>query len=244
MRSAWRAELLKIATVRGQWISAVIVTMAIPVASFLVVVTGGLGSGETSTSGAATGSLAGLLAFGTWSATISAGEYAQGTMVTSLTTVPRRPVLYAAKLTAIAAAAGVGAFASAIIALLVVLGVRAPGTYGLGDTASLVSIVIVVITVAVIGVSVGVITRSPTASIAIVVAALLLPKAASGLLGGLQPWVVGASPGTVVTEIVGGAQLPASQTYPAGTWAAALTMVLVAVAVAGGGALALFRRDG
>jgi ABC-type transport system involved in multi-copper enzyme maturation permease subunit len=235
---------LKIVTVRGQWISAVIVTMAVPVTTFLVVSTGGLSSGETTTSGAAAGSLAGLLAFGTWSATIAAGEYAQGTMVMSLSTVPRRPVLYAAKLTAIATAAGAGALLSAIFALLVVLGVRAPGTYGLGDPATLVSVVIAVITVAVIGVSVGVITRSPTASIAIVAVVLLLPKAASGLLGGLQPWIVGASPSTVVTEIVGGGQLPASQTYPAGTWAATLTMLLVAAVVAGGGAFALLRRDG
>ncbi len=244
MSSAWRAELLKILTVRGQWISAVLVTLAIPVTSFLVVTTGGLSSGESSTSGAAMGSLVGLLAFGAWSTAITAGEYAQGTMVTSLTTVPRRPVLYAAKLSAIATAAGVGAVLSAVIALLVVLGVRAPGAYGLGDPALLASVVIAVITVAVIGVSVGVITRSPSASIAIVVVALLLPKAASGLLGGLEPWVVGASPGTVITEVVGGAQLPANQTYPAGTWAAALTMLLVAAVIAAAGAITLTRRDG
>lgn len=244
MRSAWRAELVKITTVRGQWLSAVLAVMAIPVISFLVVTTGGLGSRETSTSAAATGSIAGLLAFGIWSAMITAGEYAKGTMVTSLTTVPRRPVLYAAKLTATAAAAGAGALLSAAIALLVVLGVRAPGTYGLGNPASLLSVAMAVISIAVIGVSVGMITRSPSASIAIVVVALLLPKAASGLLGGLQPWIIGASPSTVVTEIVGSTQVPASQTFPAGTWAAALTMLAVAVAVAGGGAFAFFRRDG
>jgi ABC-2 type transport system permease protein len=242
--AAWRAELLKISTVRGQWISALLVTLAIPVASFLVAATGGLSSGETSTSAAATGSLVGLLAFGMWSATIAAGEYAHGTIVTSLTTVPRRSVLYVAKLTSIAITAGAGALLSATIALLVVLAVRAPGIYGLGNPAALASIVLVAITIAVVGVSVGIITRSPSASIAIVVLGLVLPKAAGGLLGGLQPWIVGASPGTVITELVGGAQLPASQTYPAGTWAATLTMLAVAAVVAGVGALVLTRRDG
>jgi ABC-2 type transport system permease protein len=244
VRSALRAELLKVTTVRGQWISAVLVTMAIPVTSFLVVTTGGLDSRETSTAAAAAGSLVGLLAFGIWSATITAGEYAQGTMVTSLTTVPRRPLLYAAKLGAVAIIAGAGALLSAIIALLVVLGVRGPGHYGLGNPATLASVVLVVVAITVIGVSVGMITRSPTASVAIVVVALLLPKAASGLLGGLQPWVVGASPGTVVSELVGGAPVSANQTFPAGTWAAALTMLGIAVVVVVGGALALFRRDG
>jgi hypothetical protein len=236
--------LVKIATVRGQWLSAVLAVMAIPVISFLVVTTGGLGSRETSSSAAATGSIAGLLAFGIWSAMITAGEYAKGTMVTSLTMVPGRPVLYAAKLTAITTAAGVGALLSAAIALLVALGVRAPGNYGLGNPASLVSVAVAVIAIAAVGVSVGMITRSPSASIVIVVVALLLPKAASGLLGGLQPWIIGASPSTVVTEIVGGTRLPATQTFPAGTWAATLTMLGVAAAVAGAGAFAFFRRDG
>jgi ABC-type transport system involved in multi-copper enzyme maturation permease subunit len=188
--------------------------------------------------------LAGLLAFGVWSATIAAGEYAQGTMVTSLMTVPRRSVLYVAKLGATATATAVGAILSACLALLVVLGVRAPGSYGLGNPAALFGVVVALVTVAVIGVSVGLITRSPSASITIVVVALLLPKAASSLLGGLQPWIVGASPGTVVTEIVGGTRIPADQTFPAGTWAAAFTMLGVALVVAVGGAIAFFRRDG
>jgi ABC-2 type transport system permease protein len=244
MRSAWRAELLKIATVRGQWVGALLLTMAIPVISFLVVTTGGLSSGQTSTSGAADGSLAGLLAFGVWSAMITSGEYAQGTMVTSLTTVPHRTVLYAAKLTTTATVAGAGALLSTVISLLVVIGVRAPGHYGLGNPALLVGVLIAIVTVAVVGVSIGMITRSPSASIAIVVVALLLPRAASSLLGGLQPWVVGASPSVVVTQIVGGTQLPTNQTFPAGTWAAALVMVAVAAVVVVGGALTLHRRDG
>jgi hypothetical protein len=77
---------------------------------------------------------------------------------------------------------------------------------------------------------------------AVVVAAVLLPDAAGGLLGRVQPWVVGTSPGTVISQIVGGAELPTSQIYPAGAWAA--TMVLVAAAVVGTGAIALVRRDG
>jgi ABC-2 type transport system permease protein len=224
-------------------VSALFAAMAIPVISFLVVATGGIGSSQTSSSGASTGTLAGLLAFGAWSAAIAAGEYAQGTMVTSLTTVPRRLALYSAKVTAIATAAGVAAVISVTLALVIVLGVRPPGTYGLGSVGSLGSVALAVITVAVIGVSIGIITKSPSASIAIVVLALLLPKAASGLLGGLQPWIIGASPDSVVAQVVGG-HLAKNQTFPAGTWAATFTMVAVAAVVAVGGALAFLRRDG
>lgn len=232
------------ATVRGQWIGAILATLAIPLASFLVVSTGGLGSGETSTTGAATGSMAGLLAFGVWSAAIAAGEYTNGTMVLSLATVPRRITLVGAKLLAVATAAGAGALVSALAALLIVLEVRAPGAHGIGNPASLVSVIVAVVAVAALGASIGLITRSPSASIVIVALVLLLPRAASGLLGGLEPWVVGASPATVIMQIVGGTQLPADQTYPAGMWAAALTMWLVALAIAGGGALLFARRDG
>jgi hypothetical protein len=126
----------------------------------------------------------------------------------------------------------------------VVLGVRSPGTYGTGNVAGLLGIVVAITAVTVIGVSIGLMTRSPSASIVIVVVVLLLPKAASGLLGGLQPWIVGASPGTVVTEIVGGSHVPTAQTFPAGTWAAAFTMVGVALVVAMAGAATFSRRDG
>jgi len=76
------------------------------------------------------------------------------------------------------------------------------------------------------------------------VVAILLPKVAGSLLGGLEPWVVGASPGTVITQIVGGAQLPTDQMYPPGAWPAALTMLAVAATVAVAGGIVLHRRDG
>ena len=57
-------------------------------------------------------------------------------MVLSLATVPRRLVLVAAKLMAIATTAGAGALVSALAALLIVLGVRTPGAHGIGNPAS------------------------------------------------------------------------------------------------------------
>jgi ABC-type transport system involved in multi-copper enzyme maturation permease subunit len=243
MRSAWRAELLKITTVRGQWISAILATAAMPLTSLLVAGTGRLDAGDSATAGAATGAVVGLLAFGAWGAVLAASEYSSGTIVVSLATVPRRPVFYTAKLAAAATVAGAAALLSVTISLFGVLAV-APGRHPLGNPAELLSVVFALITVTVAGAAVGIVTRSPSASIAIVVAAVLLPDAAGGLLGRVQPWVVGASPGTVITQFVGGGQLPAGQTYPAGVWAGAATMLLVAGAVVTAGAIALVRRDG
>lgn len=244
MKAAVRAEVLKIATVRGLWLGALLAAVAVPLFSLLVVGTGGLGAEDTATSGAATGTIIGLLAFGAWAGTLAAGEYAHGTMSVSLATVPRRHVLYGAKLAATSAVAGAGALGSAITAVLVVRLATAPGEHELGNPAALLSLVAAVVAVAVLGAAVGVVTRSITASIAIVTVAVLLPKAAGGLLGGLEPWVVGASPGTVVTQVVGGAQLASDQTYPPGDLAAVATMLAVAALAALVGAVALHGRDG
>jgi ABC-2 type transport system permease protein len=244
VKPAFHAEVLKITTVRGLWLGAALAAAAVPLFSLLVVGTGGLGADDTATSGAATGTIIGLLAFGAWAATLHAGEYARGTMSVSLATVPRRSVLYGAKLAVTAAATGAGALASAVASLLVVRLATPPGEHELGNPGALVALVLAIVAVSVLGTAVGVLTRSPTASIAIVVLAVLLPKSAAGLLGGLEPWIVGASPATVVTQVVGGAQLASDQTYPPGDWAAVATMLAVAAVVALVGAVALHRRDG
>ena len=244
MTDAWRGELLKIASVRGQWVSLALAAVAIPLTSLLVAASGGLSSSDTVTSGAATGSVIGLLAFGSWGAAVAAGEYSRQTMVVSLATVPRRTLFYGAKLAAAAATAAVGAVVSTVVAFAVVWAVTPHGAHRLGDPATLVSVVVAVVAVTAIGVAAGILTRSPAASIAAVFAAVLLPQAAGGLLGGLQPWIVGASPGVVITQVVGNSQLATDQTYPAGTAAAVATLLAVTVVVAGSGGYALLRRDG
>jgi ABC-2 type transport system permease protein len=244
MKAAVRAEVLKVTTVRGLWIGALLASVAVPLFSLLVVGTGGLGADDTVTSGAATGTVIGLLAFGAWAGTLAAGEYAHHTISVTLASVPRRSVLYGAKLTATAAAAGAGALAAAVASLLIVRLATPAGEHDLGNPAALLALVVAVIAVAVTGAAVGMLTRSTTASIAVVAVAVLLPKAAGGLLGGLEPWVVGASPGTVVTQVVGGAQLASDQTYPGGDLAAIVTMLAVAALVAAAGAVVLQKRDG
>jgi hypothetical protein len=244
LRAAVRAEVLKVTTVRGLWIGAVLASVAVPLFSLLVVGTGGLGADDTITSGAASGTVIGLLAFGAWAGTLAAGEYAHHTISVSLASIPRRSVLYGAKLAATAAAAGAGALLASVTSLVIVRLATPPGEHDLGHPAALLALVAAVVAVAITGAAVGVLTRSTTASIGIVAVAVLLPKAAGGLLGGLQPWVVGASPGTVVTQVVSGAQLASNQTYPAGDLAAVATMLAVAALVAGTGAVVLHRRDG
>jgi ABC-2 type transport system permease protein len=244
LKSALKGELLKIATVRGQWISVALAAVVIPLTSLLVSASGGISPSDSVSSGAATGSVIGLLAFGSWGAVIAAGEYSRQTMLVSLSTVPRRTVFYGAKLAATAAVSAAGSLVSALTAFVVIYAVIPHHAHRLGDPATLLIIVLVVVAVTAIGVAAGILTRSPAASIAAVFALILLPQAAGGLLGGLQPWVVGASPGPVITQIVGNSQLASNQTYPGGSAAAVLTLLAVAVAITVGAGYALLRRDG
>lgn len=244
MKHAVRAELLKVLTVRGLVAGVVLSSLAVPLTSLLVAATDGLGSEDTVTSGAATGSVVGLLAFGAWAATLAAGEYSLQTMVVSMAAVPHRLRLYSAKLASAASIAAIGATASAFVAWLIVLAVTPDDDLGLGNPVALVGLVLAVVAVAVTATAAGILTRSPTAAITLIVLAVLLPKAAGGLLGGLEPWVVGASPGTVITQIVEGGQLSDSEAFPGGTAAGALTMVGVAAVVSIAGALVFSRRDG
>ena len=241
--SAWRSELVKVTTVRGLWIAAVLSTAAIPLISLISAGTGGLGHDDTVTSAAAAGTIAGLLAFGTWGVSIAAGEHTHATIAVSLASVPRRGAFVGAKLAAGAAIAGSGALVSSVLALLIVRAVLPRGAHHYGNPAALLSIVLAVVAVTIVGTSIGLLTRSSTSGIVILFGALLLPGAAAGLLGGLQPWIVGASPSTVVTQAVGGAQLAHDQTFPPGTAAAMLTMVGIATLLAVISGITVTRRD-
>ncbi|MBO9520168.1 MAG: hypothetical protein J7518_01420 [Nocardioidaceae bacterium] len=243
IRAALTAELVKIATVRGFRVGTVAATLALPLTSLLVVSGGGLGARDTVTSGAASGSMVLLAGFGAWAAAVASSEYTQRTLIVSLATVPRRPLLYGAKIAATATVAGAGALVGAALSFALVAAVTPPG-HRTGDPVALAGTALTAVAVAAVGAAVGVLTRSATASTAIVLAALLLPKAAAGLLGSLQPWVVGASPGTVVTQVVHGAQLSTDQSFPAGTTIAAVTMVVTAAIVVCLGGLTFARRDG
>jgi hypothetical protein len=169
------------------------------------------------TAGAATASIVGLLAFAAWDAAIASSEYASGSIVVIPSTVSRRLVINASELAAVASVADAGAIISATIALFGVLAVTPSGPYALGEAGGTGSSAVLVLTlVTAAGAAVGILTRSPSASIAIVVVAVPLPDTAGGHFSPVRPWVVGASPGAAISQVVGSAPLPARQTYPAG----------------------------
>lgn len=231
MTPSLRAELVRITTVRGLWLGALLAALALPVLSLLVASTGGVGAHDTLTSAAATGTIVGLLGFGTWAAAYAASDYAHGSIGVSLALVPRRPTLYAARVGVVALVAGVSGLVAALVSLLVVWAAGPAVGHRLGDPSALLSVVPAYAVVAAVGAAAGFALRATTASIGVMVIILLTPKAAAGLLGGLQPVVIGASPPTVVTQFVGGAQLPSDQAFPGGPFLALIAMAAVGLVI-------------
>lgn len=243
MRAALTAELVRISTVRGLRLGALLATLALPALSLLVAGTGGLGAHDTVTSAAATGTVVGLLGFGTWAAAYAGSEYAHGSLTVSLALVPRRATLYAARIAAVATVAAAAGLVSALVSLLAAAAASPAGAHHLGHPLALLAVVPAYAVVAAAGAAVAIALRGTTGGIAVVAVALLAPKAAGELLGSLQRWVVGASPSTVVTQFVGGAQLPAEQAFPGGSWAGLVAMLLVGAVVVFATGAAFRRRD-
>lgn len=243
MRPAFHAELIRLTTVRGLWLGALLATLALPLLSLLVASTGGTGTGDTITSVAATGTIVGLLGFGSWAAAYAASDHAHGSIAVSLALVPRRRTLVAARMGVVAAIAGVAGLVGALVSVVVVAAASPARGHHLGHPAALLAIAPTYAVVAAVGAGVGLALGDSTPAIVVVAVALLAPKPAGQLLGGLQRWVVGASPSTVVTQFVGGAQLPSDQRFPGGEWAALAAMAVAAIAVVTVTGAAFLRRD-
>ena len=234
--SAIAAEALKVRTVPGLVAGAIVATLLHPLASLLVATSGGVADAETLTAASGTGALAGLLVWGVWAAAAVAGEHQHGTVGPSLLAVGGRGRLLGAQAVTLAAIAAVGALVGAVLALGLVRAALPGGVHDLGPFWRLAAVPLVAAAVAAAGVAVGALVRSVGSAAAVVLAVLLVPRAAAGLLGPLQPWVVGSSPGTVVARSLGLAGATADQRFPGGAGAglaALLAASLVVVAVAG-----------
>lgn len=239
-----RGELVKITTVRGRWIGALAATLIQPLGALAVAGTGGDAAGDTLTAVAATSSVLGLLGFGAWAAAGASAEYTYDTISVGVVTTPGRLRLLAGKLGALAAVAFAGGLVAAVLSLLLLAATQPPAGRDLGTPLSLLAVPLAYACVAMVGGAVATLVRSPVWSIGIVLAAILLPRAGAGLWGGLQGWVVGASPGTVVTQWAHRTAVLPDQRFPAGTAAATIALVVATLVLGAIAGQVVSRRDG
>jgi ABC-type transport system involved in multi-copper enzyme maturation permease subunit len=251
-RRLLRSEWTKLRSVRTTWITALSAVGAGVALSVLGVsdLLGGspadLPDGWDPTATSLKGFLFAQLVTGMLGALGITSEYATGMIGTSLTVVPSRTRLIAAKALVVTAAALATGLATTVLSFGVVqamftgagLPAAAPGDPGV--LRALASGTVYLTLMAVIGFAVGTLTRSATSSLATLVGALLLtPAIAPGLPGAL-----GESFGRYWPTTAGQtayAVVPVDGTVTPGAGLAILFLAVVAVVVAGH--LAFRRRD-
>lgn len=233
--AAVRAELLKVRTVPGAVLGAAAAAVAHPLASLAVVGSGGVDDAADLVAISATGAVAGLLAWGVWAAVLAAGEHEHGTFAPGAVAVGGVVRLLVAKAVVIGGLAFLGSGLGALLALGLVRAALPPGSHDLGPVPALLVVPAVAAALALIAAIAGLLLRGSGPAVTLVAAVVLVPRAAGGLLGPLEPWIVGASPGAVVSRLVGQRAPEASQAFPAGGLAALgvlLGLALGAVVVA------------
>lgn len=241
--SAVAAEALKVRTVPGLTAGAIAATLLHPLASLLVATSGGVADAETLTAASGMGVLAGLLVWGAWAAAAVAGEHQHGTIGPSLLAVGGRRRLLGAQAVTLAAIAAAGSLIGALLALGLVRAALPGGVHDAGPVWRILAVPLVAAAVAVGGVAIGALVRSIGSAAAVVLAVLLVPRAAAGLLGPLQPWVVGSSPGTVVARVLGLAGSSADQRFPGGAGGGLVALLAVSVLVVAVAGFVVGRRS-
>lgn len=198
------SEWIKVRSLRSTWILAagtVLVTVVVSLLGISGLLAGwqaDLPADFDPTGNGFKGILVGQILIATLGSQVITSEYATGQIVTSLTIAPRRGVLLAAK----TAVAGLVALATAVVtaacswgASQAALAAAGLPTADLTDATTLRAIgcaIAYLVLTAVLGLGFGVITRSSSGTLAVVVTvALLVPALAPGL-----PGVVGDLAGT------------------------------------------------
>ncbi|BCJ52510.1 ABC transporter permease [Actinoplanes sp. NBRC 14428] len=196
-----RSEWTKLRSVRSIWIT-ILSTVAAGTALSALGVSDLLGGSPADlpdpwdpTATSLKGFLFAQLLIGMLGALSITPEYATGMIGTSLSHVPARSRLLAAKATVITAIALVTSLVTALLSFTVVQALFAGAdlpSAGLTDPGvprALTSATLYLTLIALIGVAVGTLTRSTTGSLAVLVGGLLLvPAIAPGLPGGLGDW--------------------------------------------------------
>ncbi|MTD53256.1 ABC transporter permease [Amycolatopsis pithecellobii] len=227
-RNTIRSEWTKLRSVRSTWILALTAIVAgvglsvLGMSDLLSTPASQVPPDWDPTAGSLKGFLFAQLVIGMLGAFSITPEYASGMIGGSLAMVPSRSRLLVAKTLVVGAIALVVSLFTTLISFTVVqLSVKGAGlpAAGLGDPGvlgALVGATLYLTFVALIGVAVGVLTRSSTSSLAVLVGALLLvPALAPGLPGAIgdafgRYWPITAGQAAYTVVPVGGMVSPGS----------------------------------
>ncbi|MGW5869141.1 ABC transporter permease subunit [Streptomyces sp. NPDC055239] len=243
-REALAFEWTKFAGLRSTR-STLLTTGALTVVGALfVALSGSLQPDDTVLGGSLTLSVVSLMVAGAVGALTVCGEYASGTIVTTLSAVPRRGRVLAAKATLLAGLLYVTGLVSCTAAYLLGGALLEDGKYAQGEPLpALFGIAGLFALVGLLGLAVGTLLKHSAGAVVTVVGVLLLPSLFGPLLGDLQRWVAGATPTAALEKLTQTSDAGPETVGSLGAWpslgpVAAYTLLLLGVA-----AWRLRRRD-
>ncbi len=200
---AWAVEVRKVAATPSLVVGLAIGIAATPLAALVVADRSDAAESMSAVRLAVSAAIIPLVVFALWGAYATTSEYERGAIVGSLLAVPRRSSFYAAKLTAVAAVAGVAMTLSAAAAVLAVGLAAPPPGLAVGPGWAVPVIGLIVGAVTAVGAAVGFVLRGAITTSAALLIALLGPSVLGSALGGAQRWASGAGPAALIAHAAG-----------------------------------------
>lgn len=235
-REAVAFEWTKFASLRSTRWTLLTAGLLTVVGAVFVGLSGSLQPDDTVLGGSLTLSVVSLMVAGTVGALTMCGEYASGTIAATLTAVPRRGRVLAAKATLLAGLLYATGLASCTAAYLIGGAVLEDGRYAPGEPMpALLGIAGLFALVGLIGLAVGTLLKHSAGAVVTVVGVLLLPSLFGPLLGDLQRWVAGATPTAALEKLTQTSDASPEAVGSLGAWpslglVAAYTLLLLGVA--------------
>lgn len=242
-RQAYAYEWIKFFSVRSLLWTTVATAVVPVVGAVFVAATGSLQSGDTVLGGSLTLSVVAQMLAAVIGALTVSGEYASGTMRTTLAACPRRGTVLAAKGALVAGVLYVLALASCGTAY--VLGdALLPASHPQGEPLPALFGVAASFSVAgLLGLAVGTLVRHSAGSVTAVLGLLMLPSMFGPLFGGAQRWVAGISPTAALEKLTQTSDATAEAVGSLGGWPSLLLVAGYTAALLLAAAAALRTRD-
>jgi ABC-2 type transport system permease protein len=196
-------EWVKFRSTRSTLWTLATVGLLTPVLAVFVGATTSLQPDDTVLGGSLSGVVAAQVVAAALGALVMTGEYASGTIRTTLTAQPRRLIVLAAKATIVVTTLFVMTLVSCALAFGIGLTMLDRDTYATGDPwPQLVGVALALAVAGLLGLAVGTAVRRSAGAVAAVVGILLLaPTLLVPLFGDLERWVGGALPGAALQKL-------------------------------------------
>ncbi|WP_367047047.1 ABC transporter permease [Streptomyces sp. Je 1-332] len=235
-REALAFEWTKFTSLRSTRWTLLTTGLLTVVGAVFVGLSGSLQPDDTVLGGSLTLSVVSLMVAGTVGTLTVCGEYASGTITATLTAVPRRGRVLAAKATLLVCLLYVTGLVSCTVAYLLGGAVLEDGRYAQGEPLpALFGIAGLFALVGLLGLAVGALLKHTAGAVVTVVGVLLLPSLFGPLLGDLRRWVAGATPTAALEKLTQTSDASAETVGSLGAWpslgvVAAYTLLLLVTA--------------